>query len=64
MAGEVADGAVGGEVVEGGEGDVVFVGERGKGDVGVEEAGGAVVFAGALGVSRMLEKGFGRLRAR
>lgn len=43
---EGADGAVGGEVVEGGEGEVGFVGEGGEGEVRVEEAGGGVVFAG------------------
>lgn len=46
MFGEVAEGAVGGEVVERGEGDVVFVGEGGEGEVRVEDAGGGVVLAG------------------
>ena len=46
MPGLGADGPVGGEVVEGGEGDVVFGGEGGEAEVGVEDAGGGVVFAG------------------
>ncbi len=53
MFGEVADGAVGGEVVEGGEGDVVFGGEGGEGEVGVEDAGGHVVFAGGERLARV-----------
>ena len=35
MLWEGADGSVGAEVVEGCEGDVVFVGEGGEGEVGV-----------------------------
>lgn len=46
MFGEGADRTIGAEVVEGGEGDVVFVGDRGEGEVRVEDAGGGVVFAG------------------
>lgn len=65
MSGEVADGAVRGEVVEGGEGDVVFVGEGGEGEVRVEDAGGGVVFAGVGwsvkgGFARVGERGKGR----
>lgn len=48
---EVAEGTVGGEVVERGEGDVVFVGEWGEGEVRVEDAGGGVVFAGCALIS-------------
>ena len=45
MFGEGADRTVGAEVVERGEGDVVFIGEGGEGEVRVEDAGGGVVFA-------------------
>ncbi len=51
MLGEVPDGAVGGEVVEGGEGGIGFRGEGGEGEVRVEDAGGDVVFAGVKSVS-------------